>query len=61
MSYLKELRVRGHKRQVGALEADGGRQSRRDRQEADGGGFLCPALESSLTPEGNGDHWKTLI
>lgn len=53
--------MRGHKRQVGALEADGGRQSRRDRQEADGGGFLCPALESSLTPEGNGDHWKTLI
>ena len=55
-SRLKELQVRASKRQ-GVLLADGGRQSRRGRQEADGRGFLCPALESSLTL---GSEWGPL-
>lgn len=63
LSYLKELQVRASKTQ-GVLSADGGRQSKRGRQEADGwgggkGAFWALLWNLHLLLEVNGDHWKT--
>lgn len=65
LSYLKELQVRASKTQ-GVLSADGGRQSKRGRQEADGwgggkGAFWALLWNLHLLLEVNGDHWKTWI